>query len=304
MMAQAEVQVGTFTQEGEALMNGVALRPLAMGEILDHAFGLFRQLFVPLVVVQVITSSLPLLLNLYSAASGSTSTLGSLATYLVAFVLGSLASAATAYIISENYLGRPLGAGDALRRALPRIGDVMLLSLGVGFVVVMAALPSLLVIGAGSAFAVLGGASGGGASTGGGVLLVLVGLLLLAIPFAVFSGLSIATPALVLEDIRAGRAMSRSWQLTKGFRLRIVGLLFVVMVIVLIPMFALGIIGGMVGSGESRSTTVIFTAIIGVVSLIITPLLYCVLTLLYYDLRVRKEGYDLEVLAAELPALS
>lgn len=284
-------------------MNGVALRPLALGEILDHAFGLFRQLFVPLVVVQVITSSLPLLLNLYAAASGSTSTLGSLGTYLVAFVLGSLASAATAYIISENYLGRPLGAGDALRRAVPRIGDVMLLSLGVGFLVVIAALPSLLVIGAGSAFAVLGGQSGG-AGTGGGVLLVLVGLALLAIPFAVFSGLSIATPALVLEDIRAGRAMSRSWQLTKGFRLRIVGLLFVVMVIVLIPMFALGIIGGMFGSGESRTTTILFTAIIGVVSLIITPLLYCVLTLLYYDLRVRKEGYDLEVLASELPAIS
>ncbi|MGE5925932.1 MAG: glycerophosphoryl diester phosphodiesterase membrane domain-containing protein [Gemmatimonadota bacterium] len=283
-------------------MDAVTLRPLAMGEILDHAFGLFRQLFVPLVVVQVITSSLPLLLNLYSAASASPGALTTFATYLVAFVLGSLASAATAYIISENYLGRPLDAGDALRRAVPRMGDVMLLSLGVGFVVVIAALPSLLVIGAGSAFAVLGGASGGGASTGGGVVLVLLGLALLAVPFAVFSGLSIATPALVLEDIRAGRAMSRSWQLTKGFRLRIVGLLFVVMVIVLLPMFALGIIGGMVGSDESRAMAVVFTAVIGVVSLIVTPLLYCVLTLLYYDLRVRKEGYDLEVLASELPA--
>jgi hypothetical protein len=282
-------------------MNGVTLRPLSMGEMLDHAFGLFRQLFVPLVVVQVITSSLPLLLNLYSAASETTSTLRSLGTYLVAFVLGSLASAATAYIISENYLGRPLGAGDALRRAIPRIGDVMLLSLGVGFVVIIAALPALLVIGAGSAFAALGGTGGATGAVGGGLLLILVGLALLVIPFAVFSGLSIATPSLVLEHVSAGRAMSRSWQLTKGFRLRIIGLLFVVMVIVLIPMFALGILGGMFGTGESRSMTVLFTAIIGVVSLIITPLLYCVLTLLYYDLRVRKEGYDLEVLASELP---
>ncbi|HEU4829744.1 MAG TPA: hypothetical protein VFT04_11180 [Gemmatimonadales bacterium] len=285
-------------------MTAVTLRPLAMGEILDHAFGLFRQLFVPLVVVQIITSTLPLLLNLYAAASDSTSALGTFATYLIAFVLGSLASAATAYIISENYLGRPLGAGDALRRAVPRIGDVMVLSIGVGLVVVIAALPALLVIGAGSAFAVLGGTEGGAGNVGGGALLVLLGLALLAVPFAVFSGLSIATPALVLESIGAGKAMSRSWHLTKGFRLRVVGLLFVVMIIVLIPMFALGIIGGMFGSGESRTTTVIFTAIIGVVSLIITPLLYCVLTLLYYDLRVRKEGYDLEVLASELPAVS
>ena len=283
-------------------MIGVTLRPLTVGEILDHAFGLFRQLFVPLVVVQVICSSVPLLLNLYAAASGSTSLLGSFGTYLVAFVLGALASAATAYIISENYLGRPLGAGDALRRAVPRIGDVMLLSLGVGFVVVIAALPALLVIGAGSAFAVLGGTDGRAGLAGGGAALMLVGLALLAIPFMVFSGLSIATPSLVLEHSNAGRAMSRSWQLTKGFRLRIVGLLFVVLVIVLIPVFALGLIGGMFGSEESRASTVLFTALAGVVSLVITPLLYCALTLLYYDLRVRKEGYDLEVLAAELPA--
>jgi hypothetical protein len=132
--------------------------------------------------------------------------------------------------------------------------------------------------------------------------MVLLGLALLVIPFAVFSGLSVATPSLVLEPATAGRAMSRSWQLTKGFRLRIIGLLFVVLVIIVVPMFALSMVGAMFGTAESRASEVFFTAVVGVVSLLITPLLYCVLTLLYYDLRVRKEGYDLEVLASELPA--
>ncbi|HEU5048829.1 MAG TPA: glycerophosphoryl diester phosphodiesterase membrane domain-containing protein [Gemmatimonadales bacterium] len=282
-------------------MAAVTLRPLSTGEILDHAFGLFRQLFVPLVVVQVICSSVPLLMNLYVAASGTQNPLVTLVIYLVAFILGALASAATAYIISENYLGRPLGARDALARAVPRIGDVMILSLGVGFVVVIAALPALLVIGAGGAYAALGGTSGTSA-VGGGVALMLVGLALLVLPFAVFSGLSIATPALVLERIPAGRAMSRSWQLTKKSRLRIIGLLFVVLVIVMIPMFGIGALAGIFGTDESRGGIVFVTAVTGVISLMITPLLYCVLTLLYYDLRVRKEGYDLEVLAAELPA--
>ncbi|HEX6644024.1 MAG TPA: hypothetical protein VF037_05070 [Gemmatimonadales bacterium] len=280
----------------------VALRPLSMGELLDHAFRLFRELFVPLVLVQVICSSLPLLLNLFGAARGTGPGVGDLVTYLIAFVLGSLASAATAYIISENYLGRPLAAGDALRRAVPRIGDVMLLSLGVGFVVVVAALPAILMIGAGSMFTVYAATSGEGGLAGGGIGMVLLGLALLVIPFAVFSGLSVATPSLVLEPASAGRAMSRSWQLTKGFRLRIIGLLFVVLAIIVVPMFALSMIGAMFGSGESRAAEVFFTAVVGVVSLIVTPLLYCVLTLLYYDLRVRKEGYDLEVLANELPA--
>jgi len=35
-------------------------------------------------------------------------------------------------------------------------------------------------------------------------------------------------------------------------------------------------------------------------SSLIWPLFYCVLTVAYYDLRVRKEAFDLEVLAAGL----
>jgi hypothetical protein len=38
----------------------------------------------------------------------------------------------------------------------------------------------------------------------------------------------------------------------------------------------------------------------GVVQLFLYPLFYCVLTVAYYDLRVRKEAFDLEVLAQTL----
>jgi hypothetical protein len=41
-------------------------------------------------------------------------------------------------------------------------------------------------------------------------------------------------------------------------------------------------------------------AIGGVIQLFIYPLFYCVLTVAYYDLRVRKEGFDLELLASSL----
>ena len=41
-------------------------------------------------------------------------------------------------------------------------------------------------------------------------------------------------------------------------------------------------------------------AIGGVVQIFIYPLFYCVLTVAYYDLRVRKEGFDLELLASTL----
>jgi hypothetical protein len=41
-------------------------------------------------------------------------------------------------------------------------------------------------------------------------------------------------------------------------------------------------------------------SVVAVVQMLLYPLLYCVLTVAYYDLRVRKEGFDLEVLASNL----
>jgi len=42
------------------------------------------------------------------------------------------------------------------------------------------------------------------------------------------------------------------------------------------------------------------TVLLAILLLLYYPLLTCVFTLFYYDLRVRKEGFDLEVLAAQL----
>ena len=284
-------------------MSETELRPLTAGELLDHSFGIFRRLFVPLVVIQVICSGVPFLLNVYGAARGGMRIGFTVIVYLIAFVLGALASAATAYLISESYLGRDLAPRAALRRAVPRIGAVMVLSLGLGLVVMVSALPALLAVAGGGAFAGLALQEGGSPGQAGtGALLMLAGLAMLVIPVFVFSGLSVATPALVLEDVGAGKAMSRSWALTKGFRLRIVGLLFVVLIVLMIPFLAIGAMGGAFQAEPSTGSVVLITVASGLVSLVIGPLLYCVLTLVYYDLRVRKEAFDLEMLAAGLPA--
>ena len=53
----------------------------------------------------------------------------------------------------------------------------------------------------------------------------------------------------------------------------------------------------LLGKGEVLSTVVV-----AVVSLLIYPLLSCVFTLFYYDLRVREEAFDLEMLSQQLGA--
>jgi hypothetical protein len=55
---------------------------------------------------------------------------------------------------------------------------------------------------------------------------------------------------------------------------------------------------GMFSGGSVGMVAVI--AIGGLVQMFIYPLFYCVLTVTYYDLRVRKEGFDLELLASTL----
>jgi hypothetical protein len=37
-----------------------------------------------------------------------------------------------------------------------------------------------------------------------------------------------------------------------------------------------------------------------ILQVLISPFVYCTVTVAYYDLRVRKEGFDLEILAARL----
>ena len=50
----------------------------------------------------------------------------------------------------------------------------------------------------------------------------------------------------------------------------------------------------------ATSTFLVITALQSLLQVLITPLFYCLLTVAYYDLRVRKEAFDLEVLASSL----
>jgi hypothetical protein len=71
-----------------------------------------------------------------------------------------------------------------------------------------------------------------------------------------------------------------------------------------VPIIALGTIATVVlpsgGAAGGLTPGLMTLAVVGVLQMLLYPLLYCVLTVAYYDLRVRKEGFDLEVLASTL----
>ena len=250
------------------------LRPLSVGEILDTSFSLYRRHFAALATVALVCTGVPLVLRLFLETSGgifSNLTLGIL--YAISLVvLNLVATGATVFIVSESYLGRPLSAREALNRATPYIGRILICSLLMALVV------------------------------GLGFLLLLIPGIILAV------GLALAIPAVVLEPrSSASAALSRSWELTRGARWRIFGLGVTLLVLLYIPVVAITGLLALVlptASGEAFGPTSISTvaaiAVGGIVQMFIYPLFYCVLTVTYYDLRVRKEGFDLELLASSL----
>ncbi len=253
------------------------LRPLSVGEILDVSFGLFRRLFASLLVVQVVCMGVPMLLAVYLEASGGIQVHYWLwaASSLASLFLTALASVASVHVIAEHYLGRSLSVADALARSGQYVWPVVVLSFLLTFVVGL-------------------------------------GLLLLVVPGIILGcGLSLSTQTLVLEPrTSASAAMSRSWELSKGFRGRLFVLLVTFLLLVFIPGAAIGALIGVVGAlvvpggaaPESPVMVVLAGVIVALMRLVVTPLLYCLLTVAYYDLRVRKEGFDLEMLAQAIEA--
>jgi hypothetical protein len=278
----------------------VALRPLRVGEILDVAIKVYRANFKTLIkavlVVIAPVQVLTVLLNASTRAITDTTTsfgttgfsgtgnvhrtggqvaalvVAALAVTVLGLVGGELASAASFRAVSEAYLGEEPEWRRSLRFALSRLRPLLWL-----------AFLHFLVLAVGFVFCVIPG-------------------------IYLYGSLAVATPALLLEDVRGSKALRRSRQLVKGRWWPTAGALLAANLLV-------SIVGGAV-SGALLAATVganngVVSDILRVVggtasSMITTPFLAAVIVVLYFDLRVRKEGFDLLLLANHMgvePAL-
>ena len=102
-------------------------------------------------------------------------------------------------------------------------------------------------------------------------------------------------PVLVLEEKSASDSLSRSWELAKGEVGKIFVTLLLAWMIFLVLYFLLVMIVGMLAAQNQRASALVLAILMA----LITPITGVVTTLLYYDIRVRREGFDLELLARE-----
>jgi hypothetical protein len=113
---------------------------------------------------------------------------------------------------------------------------------------------------------------------------------------------SLAVPALMVEGLKTVPAMRRSRELTQGHRSRLFSAFFVVGILTLVAGIAAGLVSVVFGPPESPGQAIAETVLGNLTELVLTPLGYIVSILFYYDLRIRKEGFDLEMLSRALTA--
>jgi hypothetical protein len=270
---------------------GTEMRPRRVGEILDAAIKLYvqnaRTLMGAVVVIVVPLQVLygVVLLSVYSnphdisagfASIGTTVTpaeaharLGATAIAQIINLLGnSLILGACVKALSAAYLGQQPTVRDSLRfggrRLLPLLVLVILRSIG-----------------------------------------LVIGFLLLIVPGVwLYAAWSVAVPVLLIEQAGPIRSLGRSRRLVQGSWWRSAGVLIVAAVLGLVVGGAIeGLLtGAALASGHpSIGFVVIITVLAAIVSaVLLQPFSAAVVTVLYYDLRIRREGYDLELVAEQL----
>jgi hypothetical protein len=127
-------------------------------------------------------------------------------------------------------------------------------------------------------------------------ILVGFGLILLVVPGVILAALTFGMQqAVMIEGKTAGDAFSRSKSLASGHMLPILATSVLAFLIVFTFMLAFGTALGYSGAGPRLSTLMINLVVIP-----LNPLSAVVGTVLYYDLRIRKEAYDVQIATERL----
>jgi hypothetical protein len=130
------------------------------------------------------------------------------------------------------------------------------------------------------------------------IILIVVGVWLVS---WVASAYGVTTQVVVLGAERGGfQAFGQSWRLTRGSRFKVFGLGVVAFLLFnMIPSWIFMILGALLGPSNPVLGTLMMILQL-VVPMLLAPAIACVFTLMYYDLRVRRDAFDLQVLGQQL----
>jgi hypothetical protein len=269
-------------------------RPRGVPELIDAAFQLMRRNYVPLLVLSALTYipsfAVVILVSAPAALSGAAPgeiSSAMMGTFVIAFpflmawyAIGTGAMVAGA---SEGYQGNTVDPGSAVRTAWRRKWAIILAMLAKAVLLALAAGVATVIVAIGTAVLGPGGA--------------LIAIPAIVLPIAVWVRYFAVPTVTVLEGLGVGASLSRSTHLSAGFRWQIFGTYLVTYAIVTAILLA-----AMVVTMLLVKNVVLAQIASNLLSLLGFPLVAAIDVVLYYDMRIRKEGYDLELLQRELAA--
>ena len=311
----------------------IPLRPLSIGDIYQGAFAAIKTnartmfgftaalLGVALVIsvginYAIINLALPSYINAdspyASALGGAFGAFSQLGGTLLQGLATVLLSGLIVVAVSRSVLGRVASSKEVWERTkskfLPLIGLNIITSIISGL---------MIIIGIILFFVLLAGVAAS-AKTETELFqdlgIALVGVFILVAAGAIVSSylsikFSVASPAMVLENLGVFAAIGRSWSLTRGNFWRLFGINILTSIIISVVAGVFGGIASVIGAFSTvvassstndfmgaLSITFIIYMVMTAISLLITlPFSSSVNALLYIDLRMRKEGLDVEL---------
>ncbi len=178
---------------------------------------------------------------------------------VIGAVLINIAAGALAWTIAEGYLGRTPTIRDAYRAVRPRLGSLTgaIAVLSLAFVLVF--LPPLFLW--------------------------------------IFIAWSFTSQVIVLEGRGVGAALTRSWDLVRGSWWRVFGAYLLLLLISLVISLPTSLVSGALAfAGLPWIVQTVSTQFVNLLlTLLYVPVRLAGMTLLYFDLRVRQEGFDLQM---------
>jgi len=268
------------------------LHPLSLGEILDRTFTLYRQNFLLFLGISGIPHLLTLALNITQllltklpvvstqphpvgvqvhkpvavAPWGAFGILGTVVALIVTLVVYLFSQGGTIYAVSDLYLGKSATIGGSLKRMWGQLASLF----GV---------------------TVLNGMAIG------------VSFLLLIIPGVYVScRLLTCVPAALLEDLGARASLERSWELTRdnAGRAFLILLLYLALAygvaMVFVAPFSFMTVFSLKDPGMLRLSLILTQVGSTLSQILVSPFLLIATAVFYYDLRVTKEAFDLQMM--------
>ena len=291
----------------------LVLRPLRLGELLDQAIRLYRRSFITFIgIIAVIF--IPLMILQTAATTWLTSSMadltaarrpeeiltnygywgGLLSTYFILFLqyifVQGIAAGAMARAVADSYLGKQTGILEAYRSIGKSLASLLGAVLVIGLLYFVASIWWIFVPCVGWL-------------TGLGMMIFLM---------AVVSPLT--SPAVVLEQRGALAAIRRAWDLARRRFWPVLGTIFVLYLFSLLIVNGPAAIANVILTGVTTSfgdmttqlvvTTIIQSLVRLVFALLYYPLQMAAFTLIYFDLRVRTEGFDIALLTMNTTELA